>query len=179
MTQIEIRALTADDVEAYWRCRLESLEREPEAFGSSVEDHLKLTPDEIRRRLTGDPANNFVFGAFLEGRLVGTGAFVRQPELKQRHKGRVWGVYLNAEMRGKGIGRQLMKAVLDRAAEIEGLEQILISVATGQAAAVALYRSLGFTSFGCESKALKIGNRYIDEEYMVLPLPEEADPSSA
>jgi RimJ/RimL family protein N-acetyltransferase len=72
-----------------------------------------------------------------------------------------------------------MKAVLDRAAEIEGLEQILISVATGQAAAVALYRSLGFTSFGCESKALKIGNRYIDEEYMVLPLPEEADPSSA
>jgi hypothetical protein len=31
-----------------------------------------------------------------------------------------------------------------------------------------LYRSLGFESFGCERKALKIGGRYIDEENMVF-----------
>ena len=52
--------LTADDVEAYWHCRLEALERDPEAFNSSVEDHRKLSRDEIRRRLTADPTNNFV-----------------------------------------------------------------------------------------------------------------------
>ncbi len=170
MISVELRILTADDADAYWRCRQESLEREPDAFGSSVEDHLKLTRDEIARRLTGDPANNFVFGAFVEGRLLGTAGFVRQPELKQRHKGRVWGVYLSAEVRGQGVGRKLMRAVLDRADKIEGLEQILISVATTQAAAIALYRSLGFTSWGTEVKALKIGNRYLDEEYMVLRL---------
>jgi len=71
-----------------------------------------------------------------------------------------------------------MQAVLDRATKIQGVEQILISVATTQAAAVALYRSLGFTTWGEESRALKVGDRYIDEEYMILPLPRTADPSS-
>jgi hypothetical protein len=30
--------------------------------------------------------------------------------------------------------------------------------------------SLGFRSFGCERRALKIGQRYVDEEHMVLDL---------
>ena len=79
-------------------------------------------------------------------------------------------MYLKAEMRGKGIGRSMMKALLQRADQIDGLEQILLSVTTTQAAAIALYRSLGFVSFACETKALKIGGRYIDEEYMTLYL---------
>jgi len=92
MTEIEIRALTADDVEAYWSCRLEALERDPTAFSSSVEDHLKLSRDEIRRRLAADPANNFVMGAFADGKLVGTAGFARETQPKMRHKGRIWGV---------------------------------------------------------------------------------------
>lgn len=173
MTEIEIRALTADDVEAYWQCRLGALEHDPEAFSSSVEDHLKLSRDEIRRRLTADPANNFVFGVFVNCELQGTAGFVRETQPKMRHKGRIWGVYLKAEMRGRGIGRGMMESLLERAAKIDGLEQIVLSVAATQAAAIALYRSLGFMPFGCESRALKVGDRYIDEEYMTLYLPKE------
>jgi RimJ/RimL family protein N-acetyltransferase len=170
MTQIEIRILTADDVEAYWHCRLEALERDPEAFSSSVEDHLKLSRDEIRRRLTADPTNNFVFGVLADGKLCGTAGFARETQPKSRHKGRMWGLYLNAELRGQGIGWRMLQSVVDRAAKIEGVEQIILSVTTTQTAAIATYRSLGFTSFGVEPKALKIGDRYVDEEYMVLHL---------
>ena len=63
-----------------------------------------------------------------------------------------------------------MEAVLKRGAAIEGVEQVLLSVAKTQAAASALNRALGFHSFGCEPRALKVGERFIDEEYMVLRL---------
>ena len=109
----------------------------------------------------------------MKANLLGTAGFVRETQPKSRHKGRIWGVYLRAEMRGKGIGRSMMKALLERAGKIDGLEQIVLSATTTQTAAIALYRSLGFTSFGCETKALKIGGRYIDEDYMVLRLPSQ------
>jgi ribosomal protein S18 acetylase RimI-like enzyme len=178
IAEVEIRVVTADDAAAYSMCRRQALERDPEAFSSSVEEHLKLSEEEIQRRLSGDPVNNFVFGVFANGKLMGTAGFVRERGPKLRHKGWIWGVYLDGELRGRGIGSKLLRCVVERAGRLEGLEQITLSVATTQAAAIALYRSLGFTSFGCEPKALKVGDRYIDEEYMILRLSTKADPSS-
>ena len=168
MTSVAIRILTPDDAAAYRVIRLEMLEHEPEAFSSSPEDHSKLSEEEIRRRLAVDLAEHFVVGAFVDGQLVGAAGFVRESQLKSRHKGRIWGVYLRAEMRGQGIGRGMLQSLLDRAVKIDGLEQILINVTTAQVAAQSLYRSLGFVSFGIERRALKFANRYLDEEYMVL-----------
>jgi RimJ/RimL family protein N-acetyltransferase len=38
------------------------------------------------------------------------------------------------------------------------------------AAAQALYRSLGFKSFGIEPRAMRVGDKFYDEEHMVLQL---------
>lgn len=70
-------------------------------------------------------------------------------------------------MRGTGGGRSIMRALTEHAARVEGIEQTGLLVATTQAAAIALYQSLGFRLFGCERRALKIGERYGDEEHMV------------
>jgi ribosomal protein S18 acetylase RimI-like enzyme len=64
----------------------------------------------------------------------------------------------------------MMQALLDRVMMIEGMEQVLLSVAVTQEPAIRLYRSLGFQRYGREPRALRIGDRYIDEEYMVLPV---------
>jgi len=167
---MEIRILTANDASEFRQLRLEALERDAEAFGSSAEEHRALGRDEIKARLAPDLADHFVMGAFADGQLAGTAGFFRERAIKERHKGRIWGVYVTRGMRGGGTGRRLLQALLERAAAIEGLEQIVLTVSTTQAAAMSLYRSLGFESFGCERRSLKIGDRYFDEEYMVLRL---------
>jgi ribosomal protein S18 acetylase RimI-like enzyme len=102
----------------------------------------------VAARLGSDPENNFVLGAFVDGVLVGTAGFYRSKNLKERHKGHIWGVYATSAMRGTGIGRSIMSAVLEHAARVEGSEQIGLLVATTQAAAMGLYQALGFQSFG-------------------------------
>jgi ribosomal protein S18 acetylase RimI-like enzyme len=170
MIPSEIRVLAADDADAFSRLRLEALESDSQAFGSSAAEHRLLTLEVIRSRISSDPANKFVVGAFVGGQLVGTAGLVRESNLKERHKARIWGVYVKAGVRGRGLGHSMLSEVLQRATRIEGLEQILLAVAASQAAAIALYHSFGFTSYGREPRALKVGDHYIDEELMVLHL---------
>ena len=166
---MEIRSLNADDAGDWRRLRLEALQGDPEAFSSSVEELEVLALEDVRRRLSAG-GDSFVMGAFDESKLLGMAGFHRESGPKLRHKGRIWGVYLTPAKRGSGIGRAMLEALLKRGSGISGIEQISLSVTKSQAAAIALYRSLGFVSFGCEPRALRIGDRFIDEDYMVLRL---------
>ena len=166
-SNIKLRILTGDDAEIWRVLRLEAIENEPEAFSSCEEDHHKLTLAEIKSRISSD-TSNFVFGAFIGDRLLGMAGFYRDKGRKSEHKGHVWGVYVTREARGKGVGRALMNAVIERGTQVKGIDLVEISVAVTQTAATELYRSLGFETFGREPCALKVNGRYIDEEHMVM-----------
>ena len=147
---------------------MQALQGDPEAFSASFEEYQPLNLEEVRKRLGFDAKDAFVVGAFDGERLQGCAGFYRDRGLKSRHKGRVWGVYVTPERRGAGVGKKLMTMLLERGAALDGIQQVLLSVTATQDAALRLYRSVGFTSFGLEPRALKVGDRFIDEEYMFL-----------
>ena len=175
MSGIEIRLLTDSDAAAYWHLRLEALEREPQSFGESADEHRATTVESAAERLTANPDDNFVFGAFHQGQLVGMAGFFRYGIATARHKGRIWGVYVRESCRGKGMGRALLAALIERIKTCPGVEQVSLTVVGGQEAAKALYRSLGFETYGVEPRGLKVGGRYFDNEHMVLKLMESGD----
>ncbi len=114
------------------------------------------------------PEDSFTLGAFEANELIGIATFIRETGLKERHKGRIYGVYVTASQRGKGVASALMAELLKRAKEDPSLEQVLLGMAAGQEAARQLYRKFGFEVYGTEPRAIKIGSHYIDEEHMIL-----------
>jgi ribosomal protein S18 acetylase RimI-like enzyme len=164
---MEIRRLIETDAESYQRLRLEALQREPHAFTESPVEHVALTMEAIKKRLEFSD-DNFVLGAFMDGQLIATAGFFRRHGEKVRHRGEIWGVYVSKECRGKGIGRALLEELIKIVRLLPGIEQVALGVSSRNAGAKRLYESLGFEVYGCEKRALKIGETYIDEELMVL-----------
>lgn len=166
--QFVIRLLVAEDAEAFKALRLRGLRDNPESFAASVEEDAALSLEAVRGWLVGEA--QCVLGAFDGGQLVGALGLKRESRARLAHKAAVWGMYVAPEVRSRGVGRRLLTALIDEARRMGGLKCLLLAVAVGNAPAHALYRSLGFRTYGVEPNALKAGETFVDEELMVLTL---------
>jgi ribosomal protein S18 acetylase RimI-like enzyme len=160
----ELRRLEHDDAAIYRQLRLEALERHPEAFGASLEDERQMSIDDMADRL----ARSSVFGAFDEARLEGVAGWYRMSGDKLAHRGALWGMYVRPQARGRGVGKALVCRVIDDAQDI--VEQLHLTVTAHNVTARRLYETTGFTTYGVEPRALKVGDEYVDEIMMVRRL---------
>ncbi|KIL34138.1 hypothetical protein SD71_20830 [Cohnella kolymensis] len=167
---IEIRLLTPEDSESFWQLRLESLITSPETFGSTYKEDSVRPMEEVKARLAPS-SSSFILGACTQdGRIVGMLGFKQEQSIKVKHKGFLWGMYVNPMFRNQGIGKKLIVEAIKRAKSADGLEQINLGVVTDNASAKRLYQSAGFIVYGLEKNALKYNGEYYDEELMVYRL---------
>ncbi|MCM2981702.1 GNAT family N-acetyltransferase [Niallia circulans] len=165
---MEIRQLRPDDAEAYFALRLEALQINPEAFGSSYEEEKDYPLSRTQSRLS-DPAS-YVYGAFVEKDLVGVVTLMRETKIKMSHRANIYAVYVTPKRRGKGVAKQLLKATIEKSRDLQGIEQVYLAVVAENTAAKKVYRAFGFETYGIDRKAIKINGKYYDEELMVLYL---------
>ena len=159
---IEIRLLTLADAALYRTIRLEALTAHPEAFSSTFAREQEKPLAWFEERLTVSD----VFGAFIDGELVGVAGFRRQDGPQTMHKADLWGMYVRQSVGRAGVGRRLVDTVIAHAAK--QVEKLQLSVMSRNEAALRLYKAAGFVEYGREIRAFKQDGRYFDEVLMEL-----------
>jgi ribosomal protein S18 acetylase RimI-like enzyme len=160
-----VRKLTEEEGEALWTLRLRALTDNPEAFATTYEETLASGRERLVEGLHQEEA--FYVGAFEHG-LIGMVFFRREEGCKNRHKGRILGMYVQPESRGQGVGKALLQEAITQARRLDGVEQLHLTVVTANAPALSLYHSMGFEVYGTIQRALKMDEQYWDEVQMAL-----------
>ena len=171
---LEIKFLSEIDTSDYRELRLQSYKEAPLAFSESYEDEKDKSLNEFKDELVviGTPPEWFLLGAFLpnEG-LIGFVKFRRDLRSKARHKSMIHAMYTNSKYRNHGVGKKLIQSLLKATKLIVGLEQIHLWVLHSEVSAANFYIKCGFISQGTlVKKDLKVGDTYVDAEYMVMYL---------
>lgn len=166
---IVYRKLRSGEANDYRRVRLECLKNFPDNFGSSYADEAKIPRLKFEAHIENDSAGNFMFGAFDAENLIGIAGISRADRAKTGHRAEIVQMYVNPQFRGRKIGENLLKAVIEAAFEIEGIESLELSAVADNISAVGLYEKLGFEIYGRRQNYFKENGKYWNQVFMDLP----------
>ncbi len=169
---ITIRPLLVDELGAYKALRDTMLAEHPSAFTSDANESVGSDADSYRDRLGLDRprGGHFTLGAWDGDALVGVISCERENRIKVRHIGHLIGMMVRSDAQGRGVGRALLNECIAAARRAEGVEMLTLTVTAGNAPAIALYESVGFTRYGSLPRAIRVDGAYFTKDQMVLML---------
>ena len=168
-----VRRLMKEDAAAYRTIRLEGLEHEPAAFGSTFEEEKERPLEDTTAKMEA----NFTFGVFEDSRrLCGIATYYVETLTKTKHRGHVVGVYVTPSARGTGAAEALL-TVLIKSARQQVLQLHLVVTHKNERAR-RFYERLGFQIYGSDPHGLRVGDEFYDDYLMVLRLDEGSTESS-
>ena len=164
----EVIRLTPDDAERYAAIRSEMLADAPWAFGATPDDDTALDLAFLRSAL--EQEENAILAVEVPGRpaLAAAAGIYRMQSAKFSHRAKLWGVFVDAQHRGKGLGRAVTAAAVALAASWHGVEYIDVAVSVNSPAAHGIYEGVGFVEWGREPEATQHEGRRYDEIHMSL-----------
>ena len=163
-----IRAVRESDVEVFRQLRLEALRSHPEAFGSDHDESAALPTSHWLERIRQADGNGNGLTCVAEsdaGALVGMTGVVRDTGIKVAHNAFVWGVYVQPDWRGLGIGRELLNTCIKWAADRSVLF-IRLAAVTTNTRAIQCYARAGFETYGLQPQVIRANGRVYDELLM-------------
>ncbi|WP_226673429.1 GNAT family N-acetyltransferase [Rossellomorea aquimaris] len=120
--------------------------------------------ERIQRRL--DNKKETLIVAEVDGVVVGSIEFRSQTRKRLSHTGSV-SMSISKDYRGMGIGKELLKALLEWAEENPLIEKVSLGVLSTNQRAISLYRQMGFLEEGRLMKEYKLNDgEYIDDILM-------------
>lgn len=115
----QIRILAAEDAGELFALRRVALLDSPFAFLASPSDDLAASEAAVADMLKRAPTS-VVFGACTP-QLVGMLGLHRAHQLKAAHKVNLWGMYVAAPWRKRGLGEKLIEAAISYARTLPGV----------------------------------------------------------
>ena len=142
-----VRAVGTADAVPLRALRVRALAESPDAFGATVADELKLTPDDCAQLIGRcQVADELAIYVALAGEAwVGMGGgrwFDRERGVAQ-----LWGMWVDPAVRGRRLGERLVVAVRAWAAD-HGARFLRLGVASPPGDVIAFYERLGFVRTG-------------------------------
>lgn len=167
-SELNIRLLTGPDLPAYKALRDIGLVNDPEAFTTDFNAGSALPAATYATAPGATPGDHFIVGAFdADNRLLGAVIGERESNLKRRHEATLAGMIIVPEQRSKGIGKALLKAFDAQVRQLDGVQQVVLSVTASNAHAVGLYERAGFERYGLHPGALRIDGVAHDSALMI------------
>jgi RimJ/RimL family protein N-acetyltransferase len=166
---MEFRRLLSQDLDSYYANRLRGLQVSPSAFMTTYAEQVEKGSDFYAKLLAEQSHDNVIFGALQGGKVVGASGIFRMKEKpKTAHKAMIWGMYVDEDARGKGIGGKLIDLAVQHARDVLKVPIVYLTVESENSAALKLYQSRGFKAWGTEPMAMKEGGRFCDDTHMAL-----------
>lgn len=131
-----------------------------EEFNNTIELHRNWLQKII------DNERETIIVAEINRKVVGWLVFQSQNRKRLSHTGS-FGMMLHKEYRGLGIGKLLLKGLMDWAVKNPLIEKVSLGVFSTNHRAIALYKSMGFIEEGRKINEIKItDNEYVDDILM-------------
>ena len=100
-----IRRLEPHDQGAYRALRLESLRTNPALFGTTYAEAAAMPSLPFETFIRERAPDHAMFGAFVDGTLVGLCGFRRETRERARHSGELVEMYVAPHVAGRGLAR--------------------------------------------------------------------------